>query len=81
VRRNTLLVDVAIALAIAGLVLVVAPGLAIVAILAVLALVVCAVSFAFVGWRRRRARYRPSRARRPPPRRSPPRTRRPTTRP
>jgi hypothetical protein len=65
VRRNTLLADLAIALAIAGLVLIIAPGLAIVAILAVLALVICAASFAFVGWRRRRARYRRSRTRRP----------------
>ena len=64
-RRNTLLADLAIALAIAGLVLILAPGLAIVAILAVLALVICVLSFAFVGWRRRRARYRGSRTRRP----------------
>ena len=64
-KRNTLLADRAIALAIAGLVLILAPGLAIVAILAVLALVICAVSFAFVGWRRRRARYRGSRTRHP----------------
>ena len=75
-KRNTLLVDLAIALAIAGLILIIAPGLAIVAILALVALVVCAVSFAFVGWRRRRGRLRAPRSRRPPP----PRTRRPAAR-
>lgn len=64
-RRNTLVVDVAIALAIAGLILIVAPGLAIVAILAVLALLVCGASFAAVGWRRRRARRRVASSRRP----------------
>jgi predicted lysophospholipase L1 biosynthesis ABC-type transport system permease subunit len=68
-RRNTLLVDAAIALALAGLVLIVAPGLAIVAILAVAALVVCGLSFAFTGWRGRRARRRAPRSRRPIPRR------------
>jgi drug/metabolite transporter (DMT)-like permease len=55
VRRNTLLIDLGIALAVTGLVLIVAPGLAIVAILAVLAVLVCALSFAFAGWRGRRA--------------------------
>jgi len=64
-RRNTLLVDAAIALAVTALVLILAPGLAVVAILALLALVVCGVSFAVAGWRRRRARRH---ARRHPPR-------------
>ena len=68
-RRNTLLVDAAIALAIAGLVLIVSPGLAVVAILAVAALVVCGASFAVAAWRGRRARRRAPRSRRPVPRR------------
>ena len=62
-RRNTLLVDVLIALALAGLVLIVAPGLAVVAILAVAALVVSGVSFAIGGWRRQRAHRRAPRSR------------------
>jgi drug/metabolite transporter (DMT)-like permease len=69
VKRNTLLVDAAIALAIAGLILIVAPGLAVVAILALLAVVVCGLSFAFSRWRGRRARRHVPRSRRPIPRR------------
>jgi len=68
VRRNILLTDVAIALALAGLVLILSPGLAIVAILAVAVLVVCGVSFAVGGVRRRRVRRRMPRSRRPVPR-------------
>jgi drug/metabolite transporter (DMT)-like permease len=65
VRRNVLLVDVAIALALAGLVLILSPGLAIVAIVAVAALLVCGVSFAIAGVRSRRsARHRRPLARR-----------------
>lgn len=57
-RRNVLLVDVVIALALAGLVLILAPGLAIVAIVAVVALLVCGVSFAIAGARKRRSARR-----------------------
>lgn len=57
-RSNILLVDAAIAVALAILVLIVSPGLAVVAIVAVAVLVVCGVSFAVVGWRRRSARRR-----------------------
>lgn len=49
-----LLVDIALAVAAAILVLILAPGLAIVAILALAVLLVCAVSFAIAGWRGRR---------------------------
>lgn len=62
-RRNTLLVDVAIALAVAGLVLILAPGLAVVAILVAVVLLVCGVSFAISGWRARLWPRRSSRAR------------------
>jgi len=68
-RRNTLLVDLAIAVALTVLVLIISPGLAVVAIIALLVLLVCGVSFAAVGWRRRRARHRAPRSRRPLPRR------------
>ena len=51
---RALLVDVAIAVALTIVVLIVSPGLAVVAILAVAVLLVCGVSFAIVGWRRRR---------------------------
>ena len=64
-RRNILLVDLAIALALAGLVLILAPGVAIVAILAVTVLLVCGLSFAVGGVRRRQARRRRARSRRP----------------
>ena len=67
-KRNTLLVDVAIAVAITIVVLIVLPGLAVVAILAALVLVVCGASFAVVGWHRRRVRRRAPRSRRPLPR-------------
>ena len=43
--KTTLLVDLAIAAAVAGLVVVVAPGLAIVGMLALLAVIVAGVSF------------------------------------
>ena len=63
-RRNTLLVDLGIALALTILVLILVPGLAVVAIIALAALVVCGVSFAVTRWRRRSAR-RASRRRTP----------------
>ena len=52
---NTLLVDLAIALAITILVLILLPGLAVVAIVALAVLVLCGVSFAVTRWRRRGA--------------------------
>ena len=45
--RRVLLADLAIAAVLAALVLIVAPGLAVVAMTALLVIVVCAVSFAF----------------------------------
>jgi F0F1-type ATP synthase assembly protein I len=68
VTRNTLLVDLAIAVAITVLLLIVLPGLAVVAILAVLVVLVCGITFALGAWRRRRARY--PRGRTPPSRRT-----------
>ena len=62
-RRATLLVDIALALAVTMLVLILGPGLAVVALLAVAVLGVCAASFLIGGWRRRRARGRSSRRR------------------
>jgi len=67
VRRGTLLVDLAIALAVTILVLILLPGLAVVAILALAVLIVCGVSFAVVAWRRRGA-SRTARRRAPAPR-------------
>ena len=58
-----LLADVALAVALAVLVLIITPGLAFVAIFALLALIVCAASFA-IDSRRRTRRVRS--ARRPP---------------
>ncbi|MBV9366507.1 MAG: hypothetical protein JOY89_19915 [Solirubrobacterales bacterium] len=66
-RRNTLLVDLAIALAVTILVLILVPGLAVLAILALAVLVVCGVSFAVTRWRRRGSRQA-SRRRTPAPR-------------
>jgi hypothetical protein len=54
-------VDAAIAVALTIFVLIVAPGLAVVAILAVAVLLVCAVSWALTGRRRRREYRRPPR--------------------
>jgi hypothetical protein len=74
VRRNVLLVDAAIAVAVAVFVLIIAPGLAVVGMLALLVIVICLVSFAIDGWRHRPRQPRPPRRapRRPPPRRPPP---------
>ena len=44
--RSVLLTDLAIALVVAALMLILAPGLAVVAIIALVVIVVCAVSFA-----------------------------------
>ena len=44
-RRNTLVADALIAVALAALVVILAPGLAIVAMLAILVLIICGVSF------------------------------------
>lgn len=54
-RRNTLLIDVGIAGALAIFVVIVAPGLAVVGLLAILVAAVCGVSFA-LDLRRRRSR-------------------------
>ena len=45
-NRSVLLADLAIAVVIAALVLIVAPGLAVVAMVALVVIVVCSVSFA-----------------------------------
>jgi len=59
VRLNELLVDVALAVVIALLVVILTPGLAVAAIVAIFLLVVCAVSFGLEWWR---ARWRRGRA-------------------
>jgi hypothetical protein len=46
VRRNVLLADIAVAVVLAAVVLVVSPGLAVAAMIALVVIVVCAVSFA-----------------------------------
>jgi ABC-type nickel/cobalt efflux system permease component RcnA len=68
-RTRLFAVDAAIAVALAIAVLIISPGLAITAILAIFVLLVCAVSFAFDGWRGRarrssRAQTRPTGRRR-----------------
>jgi len=78
VRRNLLLIDTALAVALAAIVLIVAPGLAVAGIIAVLVLFVCGISFG-VG-RVRRGRRAPRRGRRATVARRPPQ-RRPFTRP
>jgi ABC-type bacteriocin/lantibiotic exporter with double-glycine peptidase domain len=60
-RRNTLLVDAGIAVVLAILVIVISPGLAVVGLLAILVLLVCAVSFGVDRLRRRRRRTNPAR--------------------
>ena len=59
--RNTLLIDAGIAALLAILVLVIAPGLAVVGLLALLVVIVCGVSFAFDLRRRRSHRLAPRR--------------------
>jgi hypothetical protein len=44
VKRNLLMVDVALAIGLAVLVLIISPGLAIAGVVALIALIVCAVS-------------------------------------
>lgn len=61
VRRNVLLVDVAVAIVAALVVLAVTPGLAVAAALAIVVLVACGVSFRRESRRRRGVRYRPRR--------------------
>jgi hypothetical protein len=58
VRRNTLMIDFAIALGAMIVLVVVSPGLAIVGLIAVLVLMVCGLSLLFDGWRRRRGGLR-----------------------
>jgi ABC-type bacteriocin/lantibiotic exporter with double-glycine peptidase domain len=83
VRRNTLLIDAGIAAVLAIFVLIIAPGLAVVALLAILVVIVCGISFA-IDLRRNRSqgpRERPPRAPRTPrPPRSAPPSRRSTPR-
>jgi ABC-type bacteriocin/lantibiotic exporter with double-glycine peptidase domain len=54
--RKTLLVDAGVALVLAILVIVISPGLAVVGLLALLVLLVCAASFGIDRRRRRRHR-------------------------
>ncbi len=63
-RRNTLLVDAGIAVLLAILTLIVAPGLAVVGMIALLVVVICAVSFVLDGRRHRPRRARTSGSRR-----------------
>lgn len=52
--RELLVVDVAIAVVLAALVLIISPGVAVTAIIALLALLVCGISLAWGARRRRR---------------------------
>jgi hypothetical protein len=81
-RRNTLLIDVGIAVLVAIVVLIISPGFAVDAIIALAVIVACAVSFVVDARRgrsrrnarrRRRDQSRPARPQRPP--RPPGRTR------
>ena len=53
-RRNPLLIDAGIALVLGILVIAIAPGLAIVGLLAILVVLICAISFGIDRLRRRR---------------------------
>lgn len=53
-RNGTLAVDVVIAVVAAVVLLIVAPGLAVVGLIALLVLIVCGLSFLFDAWRGRR---------------------------
>jgi hypothetical protein len=66
VRRKTLVVDGGLAMALAALVLIVSPGVAVSGMIALLVLLLCAVSFALD---RRHLTSRPARRARPPSRR------------
>ena len=59
--RRILLIDLGIALVLAILVLIISPGVAVAAMIALAVLVVCGVSFALDAWRRPR-RMRTGRA-------------------
>ena len=61
--RKTLLVDLALGALLAAIVLIVAPGLAVIAIAAILVLIACGISL-IVGVRRRRRRASVVRGRR-----------------
>ena len=65
-RRKTLVVDTGLAMALAALALIVSPGVAVSGMIALLVLLLCAVSFALD---RRRLTSRPARRARPPSRR------------
>lgn len=56
--RRTLVIDAGIAVLVAALVLILAPGLAIVGIIALLVVLVCAISFLVEARRRRRGHPR-----------------------
>jgi UPF0716 family protein affecting phage T7 exclusion len=60
-KRNILLTDAALAVGLAAIVLIVAPGLAVVGIVAVLTVIVCGVTFGFGALRRRRGGVVPRR--------------------
>jgi hypothetical protein len=53
-KRNVLLIDAALAVGLAAIVLIVSPGLAVVGLVAVLAVIICGVTFGFGALRRRR---------------------------
>jgi hypothetical protein len=67
VRRNTLVVDALLAVALAALVLILAPGLAIVGMLAILVLIICGVSFLLDTKHARAGRRRAPKRRSPAP--------------
>lgn len=62
--RHTLLVDAVIVVALVALALILSPGWAIVGIAALLALILCAISFLFTALRSRRRRKRTAARRR-----------------
>lgn len=61
VKWQTLAIDVAIAVLVAAIILIVAPGLAVVGIVAIVILLVCAITLAVGASRRRRHQAGPSR--------------------
>jgi predicted membrane metal-binding protein len=68
VSREVLAVDAAVAVVLAALILIISPGLAVTAIIALLALAVCGLTLVWSAWRRRRGSPPRRRRARPRPR-------------
>jgi F0F1-type ATP synthase assembly protein I len=61
VTRRVLAIDAGVAVLLAALVLILAPGVAVAGLIGLLVVVVCAISFLVGAWRRRSRAVRPAR--------------------